>query len=367
MNSFIEGLTSADIVTTVSKTYGKEAQLRNGEFGNGMHDHVKLAAFNKKLYGIVNGNSNGFNPAKDPILQNWTSVLPETHGQKVDLRFGPHLSNEELAEQTKKIQRELCAYLKQLDPTNPAYANLDPEKPIVMYLGRYDISQKGVDKFKLIMEETLANGGQFICVGTEPDDESKAILHKMKEIAKQRNHQGVLILEDRKVDGQYVYQGVFGSLLRGGCTHAIFPSIYEPCGLVQGEFNRFKKKVIAPDTGGFPDTLKKEGPDANAYLFKRCDVWYSQEQDEAIKETLRTAIAQAVQEQRILYHGTPQERAPQMEHERRIMQNAIKSTWETTPDGSLSAIRLLELVYAKGFQTLRNRGKIFADLKTVSF
>ncbi len=366
VNSFVKALHSTDMVTTVSETFGKEAQMKNLDFGNGMDDFIREIAYEGKLVGIVNGNSNGWNPAKDDQLENWVSVLPATLGQKAKLRFGVDSDPQTLADKMVLIQRELCTYLKELGPEHEAYTDLDPEKPIVMYLGRYDSAQKGIEKLPLIMEETLKNGGQFVCVGLEPDKEAKHVLDAMKKTAEELGNKGVLILVDRKKDGKRIHQDVFGNILRAACSLPVFPSRYEPCGLVQGEFNRYGKKVVATMTGGFVDTLKTEGPDASGYLFNRMPDWFSQEQDDEIRKTLALALEEAKERQRALYHGDLSEITPHMEHMRAVMKNALASTWETTPDGSSSAIRRLELVYSKAFQRRREkRGITNANLQTV--
>jgi glycogen synthase len=364
-NSFMEALQDADLTTTVSETYGKEVQTHT--FGRGMHHTVKKAALEGKLVGIVNGNTNGWNPAKDEQLRTWKPVLPENkRNPTIDLRFGPNSPN--LANTIKTIQNEVCAYLKSLDYNDPAYADLDPEKPIVMYVGRYDWTQKGIDKLELIMKETLKNGGQFVCIGLEPggpESSASKMLERMKQFAKDHSKKGVLVLEDRKENGKLKYQGVFGNLLRAATSIPIFPSIYEPCGLVQGEFNRFGKRVVATRTGGFVDTLKTEGPDANGYLFKRCEDWDSEEQKQAIIETLKVALADAIRMQQALYHGDATAQKPYIDQMRTIMRNALNSTWEKNPDGSLSAIRRLELAIAKAFQMRSKRGHMLLDLQTV--
>ncbi len=363
VNSFIEALNDAEMVTTVSRTYGLETQMASPRvFANGMHDSIHKAAFKGKLYGIVNGNTNDWNPMKSQPLEKWRSVLPGQEGT-CDLRFGPQMSDEQLASNLKRCQQELCAYLKQLDPTDPeayeAYADLDPEKPINMYVGRYDFGQKGIDKLMVAMRETLALGGQFICVGTEPDPASQYVLDQLKRIAREEyENKGVLILIDKKKNGSLVHQSKFGPLLRAASILGNFYSAYEPCGLVQGEFNRYGKKVIATRTGGFPDTLMTEGPGANSFLVDRMENWESEEQNNAIRQTLRIAFHEAHQLQNALYHGTPEEIAPFMQQMRTIMTNALNSTWEKTPDGSLSAIRRMELVYAEAFRQRENRGII---------
>lgn len=361
MNSFIEGLQDADMTSTVSETYGKETQTT--AFGNGMQHYVKQSAFEGRLVGIVNGNSNGWNPTKDTQLQNWRSVYGATQGHIVDLRFGP--DSNDLADKIKTCQKELCAYLKSLPFDDPAYADLDPTKPIVTYVGRYDSSQKGIDKLFLIMEETLKQGAQFVCVGIEPDPRAKEMLEKMKRYAKEKGKKGVLILEDRKENGRFKYQGFFGNLLRAATSLPVFPSKYEPCGLVQGEFNRFGKKVIATRTGGFADTLKTEGPDANGYLFKRCTNWSSPEQDGEITETLKIALIQAKKMQQALYQNNPDVQQPFINSMRTIMRNALNSTWEKAPAGLLSPIRHLEFAMAKAFENKEKRGTLRADLNTI--
>jgi starch synthase len=361
-NSLIEALRHTDMATTVSETYAEEVQTHM--FGNGMEKDVREAARKGKFVGIVNGNSNGWDPTKDEQLQTWTSVQGPTKGTTLDLRFGP--DSPDLADKIKTIQLEVCAYLKSLPYNDPAYADLDPEKPIVMYVGRYDWGQKGIDKLFMIMEETLKNGGQFVCVGTEPGKPGSSayeMLERMKQYARDHGKKGVLVLEDRKeTNGKYKYQNVFGSLLRAAASRPIFPSKYEPCGLVQGEFNRFGKRVIATKTGGFADTLKTEGPNANGYLFKRCSNWYSKEQDREVIETLKVALADARAMQHALYYGDPHAQKRYIDPMRSIMRNALNSTWERTPDGSLSATRRLDLARAKAFQNRTRRNQAYTDL-----
>lgn len=365
LNSFIEALQIADVKSTVSMQFGKESQMQQADFGNGLDYFVKKTAFEENLFGVVNGNTISWDPQKDEQLKNWISVLPDTQGVKVDLRFGPKSSVQELAQNTVRIQRELCAYLKGLSPKDDAYADLDPEKPIFMYVGRYDTRQKGINKLPLIMREAINSGAQFVCVGLEPDDDAKRILSDMKQFAKQRGNKGVLILEDHKVGKALKYQGVFGNLLRSICF-PVFPSAYEPCGLVQGELNCYGRIPFATGAGGFVDTLQTEGPNANGYLFKRCNDWNSSEQDDEIKATLAKAIRDAIAVQEALYHGSIDDVAPHMERAKLIMKNALNSTWEKTPDGSLSPIVKRQLIDAKGFQRRKLRGGAgYVELNTL--
>lgn len=365
-NPFIEGLVDADMVTTVSETFGKEAQ--DTSFGKGMHDFVKRAALKGKLVGIVNGNNTAEWDPKNGKLKDWVSCLPMTLGQKVDLSFGPDLSDKELAEKTKIMQEELCAYLKKQPKNNvgveSAYADLDPKKPIVMYLGRYDHHQKGIDKLPLIMEEVLKAGGQFICVGTGPTQEADEILTKMQKRANELGNKGVLILKDKWVKNQenknvLKFQSVIGPLLRGACTLGVFPSSYEPCGLVQGEFNSYGKKAIATKTGGFGDTLNE----TNGYLFERHPNWNSEGQAESIKKTVHIAVNDAKAQQEALYLGDEGRIAPFMQEKRKMMNNALNSSWTKSPNSSIMApIERMKLAYSRALENRKLRWKIHTDL-----
>ena len=348
-NSFVKALEFSDAVTTVSPTFGKESQSSGGGLGKHIGEYVKKAAFDK-LFGIINGNSIDWNPKTNQQLKEWVSVLEETRGQKPDLTYHPEMPSLKLAEQLRKNQAELCAYLREKN-----LADFDPEKPIVAFISRIDYWQKGVDKLYAAMKEIVAQGGQFICVGIEAkSQEAQECLRQMKEYAREHEDQGMLILEDEKLpNGSLKYQGVFGSLIRSSCTLGFFPSFFEPCGLIQGEFFCFGKKVVATRTGGFADTVTPE----RGYLFDRipgCDYlenWIqSEEQTQEILNTLQPALHWAKEYQRILYHGSNEQIATQMEETKAIMRHGLQSTWDETPDGLLSPILKIELVYAKAWQ-----------------
>ena len=234
-NSFIEGLLASDMVTTVSEKYGEEVQTP--QFGQGMKEnwgtsrYVKKIASQGKLVGIPNGNTHDWDPARSKVLQNWESVLPESKGEVIDLRISSTMDVKTYAETLKRAQRELCHVLKNFDPQDPAFADLDPEKPIGMYLGRYDSGQKwGKGELLQAMEEILAKGGQFICIGTGADENAKKDLEIMKKRAKELGHKGVLILEDT-MTLKYQRELKLGPLMRLCVSFGVLPSLYEPGGL----------------------------------------------------------------------------------------------------------------------------------------
>jgi 1,4-alpha-glucan branching enzyme len=362
INSFIEGLECSDMNSTVSETFAKEVQT--DLFGKGMQRNVKINAAKGKLVGIVNGNTDGWNPKTDAQLKNWIS--PD--GTPIDLSYGP--DDENLPEKVKLIRQQLVEYLKAHN-----LGNFDPAKPIFFYVGRYDAYQKGIDKLPLIMEEVVKNGGQFICIGLDPDAKADGYLTKMEEFAKAHNHKGICIIRDfKRPDGRLYWQhgnsslqdtsGVpgFGSLLRAAVDVGVFPSIFEPCGLVQGEMHRMGIETLATGTGGFADTIYTSGENRNGYLFARLPVWESEEQDRAILKSVHDALQRNQDKLDALYDNDSERLTPYIEQKRTIMRNAAKSTWTSSFDDSLSPANRYQLVYAKAFENQKQRGLIALDI-----
>ncbi len=363
LSSLVEGLEHADMNTTVSETFAQETQ---GEIhGKGMQRYVRINGFKGKLVGIVNGNTNGWNPQTDPQLKNWTAI----DGKVLDLTYGPE--DKDLPQKIQMIRQQLAEYLK-----FHGLADIDPKKPIFFYVGRYDAYQKGIDKLPFIMNEALECGAQFICIGLEPDERADAALQQMEEFAKSTNNQGVCIIRDyKRPDGRLHWQqgnksledvsGVqgFGSVLRAAIDIGIFPSIFEPCGLVQGELHRMGVETAATATGGFVDTIFTDGPNRNGFLFERMPNWYSKEQDHAIAETIREATVKTTERLEALYSGDPADAEKSVEQKRKIMRNAANSSWESTFDGSLSPIERIKRAYGKGMRhRIELRGVIPMDL-----
>ena len=362
INSFIDGLETSDMNTTVSETFAKEVQT--ALFGKRMQRYTIINAAKGKLIGIINGNTEGWNPKTDPQLKHWVSQ----DGVPLDLSYGP--DDEDLSDKIKLIRQQLVDYLK-----SHHLGHFDPAKPIFLYVGRYDAYQKGIDKLPIIMEEVLVHGGQFICIGLEPDPKADQILKQMEEFARQRNNQGVCIIRDfKRPDGRLYWQqgnvdledtsGVqgFGRLLRAATDVGTFPSMFEPCGLVQGEMHQMGIETLATATGGFIDTIFTEGPNRNGYLFPRLYIWESEEQSGIIRETVRKAVRKVHHQLDALYNNDLTQLMPYLTQKRVIMRNAARSTWNSTFDGSLSPIDRYQLVYAKAFENRQARGIIHLDM-----
>ncbi|MEI8300991.1 MAG: glycogen/starch synthase, partial [Chlamydiota bacterium] len=272
-NLFLKTLEIADMTTTVSETFANESQ--DLEYGHGISFAVREIAKAGKLVGIINGvNPERWNPETDVSLKNWQDL--ESH-EPIDLSYSPN--HPDIVSQRDLAKNQLEKWVRKYSQTEvyPKKVDLDFSKPFVTYIGRFDSSQKGLDKFEEAIESTLKNGGQFICMGTGEDDVAKEILDNLEK----KYTKGVLFIRDRK-DPDHDYRLFFqqgnqerpgiGSLIRA-CSDFIFiPSSFEPCGLVQFEGGLYGSLAIGSKTGGLVDTIipkEKNAETFNGFLFSR--------------------------------------------------------------------------------------------------
>ncbi len=368
LSSLHEGLVCSDMNTTVSKSFAEECQT--ALFGKGIEREVKIQAVKRKLIGVINGNSGGFDPQTDETLKNWRTI----DGEIINLTYGPN--DTDLPQKKRRIRKELVDYLKYHN-----LADIDPNRPIFFYVGRYDAYQKGIEKLPLLMDEALVMGAQFICIGVEPDEKADAILKEMEAKAKELGNKGVCIIRDyKRADGRLYWQqgrtnsdpsGVqgFGSLLRAAMDVGVAISKFEPFGFIQREHNMGGSPTLATATGGLKDTIFSEGPHRNGYLYDRLPDWDSKEQDELIKREIHRAGEEAEAKLKALYKKDDDspELQKHIEFMKTMMNDAKQATWTSTFDGSLSPIEGIKLAYAKALQNRNNRGTIYIDLRTLRF
>jgi 1,4-alpha-glucan branching enzyme len=248
-NIFAETLQIADSVTTVSPTFALESQVV--DTGEGVSFVTREAAEKGKLFGVINGsNPSRWDPSKDEQLTHWKD--PETQ-QQIDLSFSP--ASPDLLEKRQLSKTQLAKWVGHHFPATPFVDT----KPIVTFIGRFDSYQKGIDKLDEAIEATLANGGQFICMGSLEDPAAKKILDDLE-----RKYAGksVLFIRDYKdpngrlhfQQGDKDRQGI-GSIVRAASDFLFIPSKYEPCGLVQFEGWLFGSLALGSACGGLADTI----------------------------------------------------------------------------------------------------------------
>ncbi len=358
-NLFILALKTADMVTTVSKRFGEEAQEKL--LGEGISFAVRDAAKLGKVVGIINGiTPDDWNPEKNKPLMEWKNI---TTKEPLDLSYGP---DSDITSQKQKSKDQLQQWITKYLPK----VTFDCSKPIITFVGRLCSYQKGIDKFEECIEAALKEGAQFICMGIGEDDVSKSILNRLEKKYKQ----GVLFLRDHKQTEDpnkgklFFQQGILntdntvqrpgiGSVVRAATDFGYVPSSFEPCGLVQFEGWMFGALTIGSNTGGLIDTIDedKNSEKFNGFLFER-------------QGNSNKSASHVVQEAIRYWKGlSPQEKNTRL---KRVMENAKNSSWATPPDALSSLVspvkRYIEVyqhaIHRKKSRTNQEENHVIASL-----
>lgn len=210
-NFMKRGIIYSDAINTVSPTYSHE--VLTPEFGASL-DRL-LTEVKSKFFGILNGiDYESFNPETDTFIE-----------KNFDAGSIPdRLYNKE-------------ALIKEFGLEN------DLEKPIIGFVGRLDY-QKGVDLVAEAMSYLLKDFPvQFVCVGGgEP-----ALID------------GLRVLKEKfpKNVGLHLYPNfTLPRLVFSGADMLLFPSRFEPCGIVQLEAMRYGAVPIIRRVGGLADSVE---------------------------------------------------------------------------------------------------------------
>lgn len=171
----------------------------------------------EKSAGILNGiDADVWNPTSDKMIAKNYSVRTVEAGKKAN-------------------KAALC---KQF--------NLDPNKPLVAFIGRL-VYQKGADIMAGIFDRALeANDINGLVLGSG-DPHAEFLLNKLKG----------------KYPGRYNtfigYDEELSHLIYAGADFLIMPSRFEPCGLNQLYALRYGTVPVVRTTGGLKDTVKDIG------------------------------------------------------------------------------------------------------------
>lgn len=331
INTLKTSIYGADIANTVSPQFAQEFQ---GAHSFGLEEVAMDTAWRGKLFGIVNGsNPEAFNPETNSVLKNWKDPIT---GELTPLNFK---IGDDIVEAKKKIAEQLA---KWVDLNMPDYkGKIDVKRPVFCFIGRYDTSQKGIRELSYAMDAVKAVKGTFIAMGASETEEATKILNALEEKAKIAVN--ALILRGNDVQNQ------IGPLVRAMMTFGFYPSIYEPCGLVQFETWCAASLVIASKTGGFVDTVITEGEHFNGWLFKRDEhnIW-------ATNGGILEAVVKASEKWESLKHNEKNELLT------RIMKEGRSMSWEASPNGTAPAIQYMQLyAYAdERARTLRGKNAI---------
>jgi starch synthase len=224
-NFMRRGILYSDVVNTVSKTYSKE--ILTPEFGEGL-DKL-LLELRGKIFGIVNGiDYDEFNPATDDLIEQTFSA------DSLDLR----------AINKKALQREFDL------PVNP-------NAFLLGFVGRLDY-MKGVDLLVHSLYPALKEFDmQFVQVGGGDWSIVEMLQNLKRDFPKQV--------------GIHTFPNfTLPRLLFSGCDSIVYPSRFEPCGIVQIEAMRYGAVPVVRKVGGLADTVENFHSDTlkgNGFIF----------------------------------------------------------------------------------------------------
>jgi starch synthase len=210
-NFMKRGILYADAVNTVSKSYARE--ILTPEFGEGL-DKI-LLALKSKLFGIVNGvDYEEFDPTNDSMIET-----------NYDIN-----SLKRRGENKKALQKEFGLAT-------------DEDVLLLGFVGRLD-RMKGVDMAVQVLRNAMREYNiQFVQVGGGEWSIVEA-LEQLKE-------------EFPNKVGIHPYPNfTMPRSLFAGCDCILYPSRFEPCGIVQIEAMRYGAVPIVRNVGGLSDTVE---------------------------------------------------------------------------------------------------------------
>jgi len=229
LDLMLQGITAADVVSTVSPTYAKE--ILTPEFGEGLHNVLK--AREGRLYGILNGiDDDVWNPATDSKIEFNYSLKEGLAGKVANKIY---------------LQRELGL-------------KVDPGAPVIGMVTRL-AGQKGFDLLLEILDKILLLGAQLVIlgVGDEAVEEELRIKNKNLSLRSRTLHLGKSKSEELRDEGSFSFVNRFDEDLAHKIYAAadlfLMPSKFEPCGLVQIMAMRYGALPIVRATGGLKDTV----------------------------------------------------------------------------------------------------------------
>ncbi|MFA5776768.1 MAG: glycogen/starch synthase [Patescibacteria group bacterium] len=209
-NFMRRGIIHADIVSTVSRSYAKE--ITTPEYGEGLDKLI--TELREKVFGVVNGiDYQEMDPLKDTLLEKNYDI------NSIHLR----------AFNKESLQKEFDL-------------EVNKDIPVFGFVGRLD-PQKGVDLLVSVLEKVLRRYNlQFVQVGGG-DGWLVELLQNLKRS-----------FPDKV--GVYPYPNfTLPRLIFGGSDVILYPSRFEPCGVVQLEAMRYGSIPLVRNVGGLKDTV----------------------------------------------------------------------------------------------------------------
>lgn len=239
------GIVYSNFVTTVSPRYAEE--IKNSDLGFGLQHTLHVHSI--KFGGVLNGiDYNVWNPEIDPYISCRYSI------DTIDDKY----KNKEALRNRLWLRHDF--------------------KPIVSVIGRLD-HQKGVDLIRHGIFYSLANGCQFVLLGSSPDPATNNDFLGLKHY----------LNDNPDCHLEISYNEELAHLIYAGADMILIPSVFEPCGLTQMIAMKYGTVPIVRNTGGLADTVfdadcaQKPYHERNGYVFNDFD-------NQGLESALKRAI-----------------------------------------------------------------------------
>ncbi|MFW6143797.1 MAG: glycogen/starch synthase [Patescibacteria group bacterium] len=207
----LQGLATADVINTVSPTYAEE--MMTEEFGEGLSG--VLRARQARVSGVLNGiDTQSYDPETD-------TVIFENYGVK-DWQEGKRKNKQ-------KLQKEVGL-------------PRDPSVPLVVFIGRLEPEQKGLELIEKAWAKLNKEECQFILLGVG-DEKWEDKFRKLGE------------KNPRKFSAQIKFDPELARKMFAGGDILLMPSRFEPCGLPQMMAMRYGTVPVVHAVGGLVDTV----------------------------------------------------------------------------------------------------------------
>ncbi len=205
------GLLYSDAIVAVSPRYAEE--ILTPEEGDGLEG--VLAEQKQKLHGVLNGiDTDYWNPATDPYLM--YDYEPN------DPKIGKEGNRSHLYHELKMDRAA---------------------SPLICAITRL-VPQKGLDMIERALTATLANGGNFILLGSSPNP---IVQGHFQHLAKA--HAGANLY------CHFTYDEKLAHMVYAASDAIMIPSLFEPCGLTQMIAMRYGAVPIVRAVGGLANTV----------------------------------------------------------------------------------------------------------------
>ena len=240
--SFMKGaLVSADIISTVSKSYSQE--ITRAYYAYGLEEVIQKRK--KDLYGILNGID-------------YEDYNPETN---TELYYNYSKNNPELKGKNKlRLQQELGL-------------EVGEDIPLIAIISRLS-SQKGIDLIEELMPELMKEKLQLIVVGGGHESYENMFQYYSSKYPE-------------KVAVKIPFNRSFSKKVYGSSDMLLMPSQFEACGIGQLIAMRYGTVPIVRKVGGLKDTVKSYDEyrnTGNGFVFAE---YNSQELFHELKRALR--------------------------------------------------------------------------------